>query len=112
MTKTLRVSRVYQLGLALIAFHVLDDTIVQRPAGGSLVSAVVPLLVLALAACAPARLRPGLALLFGILGVAGGAEAAYYGGLEHLTGYVSIVAGLGLIGLEHRPLVAHPQARR
>src|SRR5262245_26282980 len=97
MTKTLRLTRVYRLGLALIAFRVFDDTVLQAPAGASWISAVVPLLAIAAAACAPARLWPGLSVLFGIYGLAGGAEALYYGG--DVSGFVSIVAGLGLIGL-------------
>src|SRR5215218_3975407 len=74
------------IGLALIALHVLDDNVVQPQPGTSpadhLVSTLVPLGLLSLAAWAYPRLRGGrrgaLALVLGALGIAGGIEGFYY----------------------------------
>ena len=70
--------RLFVLGLALIAIHVIDDSFVQPQAGTSasdhLVSGLVPLALLALAAWAYPRLRGGrqgaMALAFGVFGIA------------------------------------------
>jgi len=98
MNKTLAL---YRAGLGLIALRVLDDTVLQPPPGTSFLdhplSAIVPLVALALAAV---RFRPWLALVFGVLGIAAGVDGAYYlRGPEDVTGLVAIGAGLGLIGV-------------
>src|SRR4051812_18715502 len=74
------------LGVALIALHVVDDAFLHpepgTSAGDHVVSGLVPVVVLALAALAYPRLRGAgrgaLALTLGVLGVAAGVEAAYY----------------------------------
>src|SRR5215204_1440556 len=78
----------FLIGLALIALHVLDDNFVQPQPGTSpgdhLVSGLVPLALLGLAAWAHTRLRGArrgalaLALASGVLGIAGGIEGYYY----------------------------------
>jgi MYXO-CTERM domain-containing protein len=98
--------------IALIALHVIDDNLLQpQPgtvAGDHLVSGLVPLVLLGLAAWAYPRLRGGrrgaLALLFGVLGLLGGVEAVHYTGTvgasgDDFTGLLSIPAGLLLLGL-------------
>lgn len=102
----------FRLAIAVIALRVLDDRFVQpqpgTSAGDHLVSGLVPLTGLALAAWAYPRLKAGaqgaLALLLGPFGIAAGAEALYYlrhGGLsgDDYTGLLAIPAGLVLIGL-------------
>jgi uncharacterized protein len=102
----------FRLAVAVIALHVLDDSFVQpQPGtgpGDHLVSGLVPLTGLALAAWAFPRLRPGaqgaLALLLGPLGIVAGAEAVHYwrnGGLagDDYSGLLAIPAGVLLIGL-------------
>jgi dienelactone hydrolase len=98
----------YVAAIALMALHVIDDNFLQpqpgTSAGDHLVSGLVPLVLLALAAAAPARLRGALALALGVLGIAGGAEAVHYGretGLsgDDFTGLLSLAAGLALLGL-------------
>ena len=103
--------RLFMLGLALIAVHVIDDSFVQPQPGTSatdhLVSGLVPLALLALAAWAYPRLRGGrqgaMALAFGVLGIAAGIEAVYYAGTrasgDDYTGLLAIPAGLLLLGL-------------
>ena len=81
-----RETLIFLIGLALIALHVLDDNFVQPQPGTSpgdhLVSGLVPLAVLGLAAWAYPRLRGGrrgaLSLFLGVLGIAAGAEAIHY----------------------------------
>src|SRR3954463_13713783 len=76
------------LGLGAIALHVVDDSFVQPQPGTSaadhLVSGLVPLAVLALAAVAYPRLRAGwravMALVLGLFGLATASEAWYYAG--------------------------------
>jgi uncharacterized protein len=103
MTKALR------LGIALIALHVVDDTFIQpnpgTAAGDHLVSGLVPLALLALAAWAIPRLRGAwqgaLAIALGLGGVAAGIEAvsgARVSG-DDFTGLLALLAGVGLIGL-------------
>jgi MYXO-CTERM domain-containing protein len=100
------------LGVVVIALHVLDDNFVQpqpgTTAGDHLVSGLVPLAVLALAAWAYPRLRGGrrgaLALLFGVFGIVAGIEAVHYTSKvgasgDDYTGLLSIPAGLTLLGL-------------
>lgn len=104
--------RLFVLGLALIAIHVIDDSFVQPQPGRSapdhLVSGLVPLALLALAAWAYPRLRGGrqgaMALAFGVFGIAAGIEAVYYArhtGLsgDDYTGLLAVLAGLLLLGL-------------
>ena len=104
--------RLFVLGLALIAVHVIDDSFVQPQPGTSapdhLVSGLLPLALLALAAWAYPRLRGGrqgaMALAFGVLGIAAGIEAVYYVGKvgasgDDYTGLLAIPAGLLLLGL-------------
>src|SRR5687768_4002632 len=76
----------FWIGLALIALHVLDDNVVQPQPGTSpgdhVVSTLVPLALIGLAAWLHPRLRGGrrgaLALVAGVLGIAGGIEGFYY----------------------------------
>jgi len=81
--------------LGLVAFHVADDSFLQREPGTSvgrhLVSGLVPLAVLAGAAAAYPRLRPGaraaMAVVLGVLGIVSGAvEPVFYGPKERLSG--------------------------
>jgi hypothetical protein len=98
--------------LAVIALHVVDDSFLQRQpgtsAGDHLVSGLIPVAVLALAAWAYPRLRAGfraaIALTLGIFGIVAGVEAIYYttkGGPsgDDFTGFAAIVAGVLLIGI-------------
>jgi uncharacterized protein len=102
----------FWVGLALIALHVVDDNYLQPQPGMSpgdhLVSGLVPLAVIGAAAWAYPRLRVNwrgvMALVSGMLGIAGGTEAWYYTrevgpSGDDFTGLVSIAAGLLLIGL-------------
>lgn len=101
---------VARVAVAMIALHVLDDSFLQpspgTSAGDHLVSGLVPLAVLVLAAAAYPRLRAGsravIALTAGFLAVVGGAaEAGYYtvkvgaSGDDH-TGLL-MIAGGGLL---------------
>jgi fermentation-respiration switch protein FrsA (DUF1100 family) len=101
---------------AAIALHVLDDTFFQPEPGTSaadhLVSGLVPVALLAAAAVAYPRLRPGLravvAIVIGLLAIPIGAtEAVYYGpdnGLsgDDFTGVLAAAAGLVLVVLGAR----------
>jgi dienelactone hydrolase len=100
------------IGLALIALHVLDDNVVQPQPGTSpgdhVVSTLVPLALLGLAAWAHPRLRGGRrgasALVLGVLGIAGGIEGFYYAreigpSGDDFTGLLSLAAGVLLLGL-------------
>jgi hypothetical protein len=91
---------------------VVDDNYVQpepgTSAGDHLVSGLVPLAVLALAAWGYPRLRAGwrgaLALALGVLGIATGIEGAYYTSKvgpsgDDFTGLLALAAGALLIGL-------------
>ncbi len=103
----------FLLGTALVALHVLDDTLLQPPAGTSaadhLVSALVPGGLLAAAAYSFGRVRAGrravLALSVGVFGIGIGAiEAGYYTTAvgpsgDDFTGLLAIPAGLLLVGL-------------
>ena len=98
-------------GFGLIAVHLVDDSFLQPEPGTAvadhLVSGLVPLAVLAGAAVAYPRLRPGLraalAVVLGVLGIVSGAvEAAFYGPKEGLSGddfsgLVAALAGLCLV---------------
>jgi alpha/beta superfamily hydrolase len=102
----------FLIGIALIALHVIDDNYLQPQPGMSpddhLVSGLVPLALLGLAAWAYPRLRGGrrgsLALISGVLGIAGGIEGFYYTrelgpSGDDFTGLLSLAAGLLLLGL-------------
>jgi dienelactone hydrolase len=102
----------FALGVVLVALHVIDDSFLQpqpgTSAGDHLVSGLVPLALLALAAAAYPRLRGGrrgaLALALGVLGIAAGLEAVHYAGTtgasgDDYTGLLAIPAGLLLLGL-------------
>src|SRR5215204_5914746 len=81
-----RETLLFLIGLALIALHVLDDNVVQPQPGTSpgdhVVSTLVPLGLLGVAAWAYPRLRAGrrgaLALVAGVAGIAAGLEGFYY----------------------------------
>jgi uncharacterized protein len=108
---------VFLIGLALIALHVLDDNVFQPQPGTSpgdhVVSTLVPLALLGVAAWAYPRLRGAgrgaLALTFGVLGIAGGIEGFYYTrelgpSGDDFTGLLSLAAGVLLLGLGARTL--------
>ena len=93
-----------------IALHVVDDSFLQPQPGTSaadhLVSGLVPLAVLALAAVAYPRLRAGwravVALVTGFFGLGAGSEAWYYtrevgASGDDYTGLLAIAAGLALL---------------
>jgi MYXO-CTERM domain-containing protein len=101
-----------RLALAVVSLHVVDDNFLQPNPGTSaadhLVSGLVPLAFLGLAAVFYPRLRAGaratIALLGGFFGVLAGTEAVYYTrevgpSGDDYTGLVSILAGLLLLGL-------------
>ena len=107
-----RETLLFLIGLALIALHVIDDNYLQPQPGTSpgdhVVSGLVPLALLGLAAWAYPRLRGGrrgaLALIFGVLGIAAGIEGFYYArevgpSGDDFTGLLSIPAGVLLLGL-------------
>jgi len=96
----------------MIALHVVDDSFLQpqpgTSAGDHLVSGLVPLALLGLAATAYPRVRGGaraaIALLTGVFGIVAGIEAAHY--TKHVgpsgdefTGLLSIPVGVALLGL-------------
>jgi uncharacterized protein len=98
--------------IVVIAIHVVDDSFLQpqpgTSAGDHLVSGLVPLAGLGLAAAVYRRVRPGvrgaIALLLGFFGVLVGTEAVYYSKAvgasgDDYTGLLSIPAGLLLLGL-------------
>jgi uncharacterized protein len=101
-----------RIALGLGALHVVDDSFLQPQPGTSardhLVSGLVPVAILAMAAWAYPRLRPGaraaLALASGVFGIAFGVESAYYTinsgpSGDDFTGWLSLAAGLLLLGL-------------
>src|SRR3954452_7711538 len=102
---------IVRAGAAVLAIHVIDDTLVQPPAGtpasDHLVSAAVPVALIALAAWAYPRLRGSargaLALVLGVLAVAVGGEALHYTTTvgpsgDDFTGLLTLAAGPVLIG--------------
>jgi uncharacterized protein len=102
----------FRIALAVIALRVLDDNFIQPAAGTSpadhLVSGLVPLALLALAAYAYPRLhglwRGATAVMAGVFGIMTGLDAVHYTralGLsaDDVTGLLAIPAGLALIGL-------------
>src|SRR3954447_9252777 len=103
---------IVRAGAAVLAIHVIDDTLVQPPSGtpatDHLVSAAVPVALIALAAWAYPRLsgvvRGALALTFGLLAIVAGIEGAYYTSKvgpsgDDFTGLLSLAAGAVLLGL-------------
>ncbi len=105
-------STLFLVGVVLIAVHIVDDSFLQpEPGTGAadhLVSGLVPLALLTLAAWSYPRVRAGaratLALGVGSFGVvAGASEAAYHaaaGGFsgDDYTGLIALLGGLMLIG--------------
>jgi dienelactone hydrolase len=104
--------RLFLLGIAVIAVHVLDDNYIQpepgTSAGDHLVSGLVPLSLLGLAAWGFPRLRGAwqgaMALTFGALGIAAGSEAFYYtrelgASGDDFTGLLCLPAGVLLLGV-------------
>jgi uncharacterized protein len=102
----------FRTAVGVIALHVADDNFIHPEPGTSigqhLVSGLVPLVLLGVAAWAYPRLRGGyqglLAVVLGILGIVGGIEAVHYTSTvgasgDDYTGLLSIPAGLVLIGL-------------
>src|SRR3954452_13736956 len=103
----------FLLGTALVALHVLDDTLLQPPAGTTatdhLLGALVPTGLLAAAVWCFGRVRAGwravLALSVGVFGIGIGAiEAGYYTTAvgpsgDDFTGLIAIPAGVLLVGL-------------
>jgi hypothetical protein len=107
-----RESVVFRVAVAVIAVHVVDDNFVQpqpgTSAGDHLVSGLVPLAVLGLAAWGYPRLRGTLrgamSLGFGVLWIAAGFEAVHYTNTvgpsgDDFTGLLCVPAGLMLLGL-------------
>jgi uncharacterized protein len=103
-------SGLFLAGSALIGIHVLDDNFVQpqpgTSAGDHLVSGLVPLAVLALAAAFYPRLRAGLraliALVIGVFGIVAGLEGWYYtrevgASGDDYTGLVTLPVGVLLV---------------
>jgi uncharacterized protein len=102
----------FRIAVAVVAAHVVDDTLVQppsgTPAGDHLVSAAVPVALLALLAWAYPRLsgfaRGALALGLGPIAIAIGIEGAYYTNAvgpsgDDFTGLLALAAGVVLVGL-------------
>jgi dienelactone hydrolase len=111
-TRAVSETVIARVALGLVALHVADDNFLQpqpgTSAGDHLVSGLVPLGVIGLAAWTYPRLRAGLqavmALFFGIFGIVTGVEAVYYttkGGPtgDDFTGLLAIPAGITLIVL-------------
>jgi fermentation-respiration switch protein FrsA (DUF1100 family) len=110
-----RVSESLQARVAhgLVALHVADDNFLQPNPGTSaadhLVSGLVPLAVLVLAAWAYPRLRAGArattALVLGLFGIVAGIEAVHYATTDagvsgdDYTGFLSLAAGIVLLGV-------------
>ncbi len=105
-------TKAIQLGIALLALHVIDDSFIQPNPGTSaadhLAGGLVPLVVLALAAWGLPRLRGAaqgtVSLVLGIGGIAAGVEAVHAAqtvGLsgDDFTGVLAFAAGAGLLGL-------------
>jgi uncharacterized protein len=102
----------FRVALGVLAVHVLDDNYLNPQPGTArgdhVVSGLVPLTLLGLAAWAYPRLSGGrrgaLALAFGLLGIAAGIEGFYYArevgpSGDDFTGLAAIPAGVLLLGL-------------
>jgi hypothetical protein len=110
-SRVLTESVVARAAIGLIALHVADDNFIQPQPGTSaadhLVSGLIPLAVLALAAWGYPRLRAGfratIALVIGGFGIVTGVEAVYYTAKsdgpsgDDFTGLLAIPAGIVLI---------------
>jgi hypothetical protein len=107
-----RETALFLSAIAVIALHVVDDNFLQPQPGTTatdhLVSGLVPLSLLGVAAWAYPRLRGGrrgaLALALGVLGIAAGIEGFYYTrevgpSGDDFTGLLCLPAGLLLLGL-------------
>jgi hypothetical protein len=107
-----RETTVFRLAMLALALHVADDNYLQpqpgTSAGDHLVSGVVPLATLGLAAWGYPRLRGlwrgAIALVLGVLGIAAGIEGAYYArevgaSGDDFTGLLALAAGVLLLGL-------------
>jgi uncharacterized protein len=107
-----RESALFRIAIAVIALHVVDDNYLQpesgMSAGDHLVSGLVPLAVLGLAAWAYPRLRGArrgaMALVFGVLAIAGGIEGVHYANQvgasgDDFTSLLVLPAALLLLGL-------------
>jgi uncharacterized protein len=97
-----------RLAIAVLALHVLDDNFVQPQPGTAatdhIVSGLVPLTMLALAAWAYPRLPGVLGLVLGVLGIAAGIEGFYYTrevgpSGDDFTGLLCLPAAVLLLGL-------------
>ena len=102
---------IVRAGAAVLALHVIDDTIVQPPAGtpatDHLISAAVPVALIGLAAWAYPRLRGtargALAIVLGLIALAVGGEAWHYTTTvgpsgDDFTGLLTLAAGPVLVG--------------
>jgi hypothetical protein len=107
-----RETRLFRLAIAVVAVHVVDDNYVSPQPGTSardhVISGLIPLAVLGLAAWAYPQLTGGrrgaLALVLGVLGIAAGIEAVDYTRKvgpsgDDFTGLLTIPAGVLLLGL-------------
>jgi hypothetical protein len=107
-----RESTLFRIAIVVMGLHVVDDNYLQPQPGTSasdhLVSGLVPLAVLGLAAWAYPRLpglwRGAIALALGVLGIAAGIEGAYYTNKvgasgDDFTGLLCIPTGVLLLGL-------------
>jgi uncharacterized protein len=107
-----RESTLVRIAIAVIALHVVDDNFLQpqpgTSAGDHVVSGLVPLAVLGLAAWSYRRMRGGgraaVALVLGVLGVVAGSEAIAYttrvgAAGDDYTGLLAVPAGLMLVGI-------------
>src|SRR5918999_1558120 len=107
-----RGDRFFLAMVGLVALHVADDSFLQpqpgTSAGDHLVSGLVPLTMLGLAAAVYPRVRGGaraaIALLVGVFGIVAGIEAAHYTtevgpSGDDFTGLLCLPAGACLIGL-------------
>jgi uncharacterized protein len=105
-------TRLFLLGIAVIAVHVLDDNFIQPEAGTGpgdhLVSGLVPLALLGLVAWAYPRLsgllQGAAGLTFGLLGIAAGSEGFHYArevgaSGDDFTGLLCLPAGVLLLGV-------------
>jgi uncharacterized protein len=113
---------VFLVAVAVIALHVLDDSFIQpepgTSAGDHLVSGLVPLAALAIAALAYRRIAPAwraaLALVIGLFGIMAGLEGWHYtmkvgASGDDYTGLLALPAGVVLVLLG---LVSLWQSRR
>ena len=111
-TPARRATALFRFAVGLLAVHVLDDRFLQpqpgTSAGDHLVSGLVPLALLGLAAWAFPRVRAGargsLALVLVLPAILSGSEALYYGGKTGLsgddwTGLLAMAAAPVLLGL-------------